>query len=109
MLRESIILTNFLIDNRSISTDGGHVEINVQIEDTNVIIKVTDNGLGIPEIDIPRLFERFFRINRESHMLVEGTGLGLAIVKSLVEQHHGEIRVQSELGRGSVFSVLLPY
>ena len=73
----------------------------------HVTIQVRDTGFGIPPEDLPRLFQKFYRINRPEHMQLEGTGLGLSIVKTIVEQHGGTISVDSELGKGSVFTIAL--
>lgn len=87
---------------------GGAVTVAAAWDDETVSLRVSDSGLGIPAEDIPRLFERFFRVQRREHLEVEGTGLGLAIVKSIVDQHGGEVSVESELGRGSAFTMRLP-
>ncbi|MBV0912149.1 ATP-binding protein [Anianabacter salinae] len=71
-------------------------------------IDVTDNGEGIDELHLPRLMERFYRIDGHRSREMGGTGLGLAIVKHIVNRHRGRVRVESEKGRGSVFSVVLP-
>ena len=67
-----------------------------------------DFGLGIPDKDLPRIFERFYRGDKLRTEGIKGSGIGLTIVKRIVEAHHGEIRVESEVGKGSVFSVYLP-
>jgi signal transduction histidine kinase len=74
-----------------------------------LVIEVEDNGYGIPATDLPFIFNRFYRVRNGKHSEVEGNGLGLAIVKSIVDQHGGQISVTSESGRGSCFSVLLPW
>jgi signal transduction histidine kinase len=65
-------------------------------------------GFGIGEEDLGRIFERFYRVKNDKTRFISGTGLGLAIVKSIVEAHHGSVRVESEIDRGSTFHVLLP-
>jgi signal transduction histidine kinase len=72
------------------------------------MIEVSDTGLGIPEEEMPRLFEAFFRSTSPEHQKIEGTGLGLSIVKSIVEQHGGQVSATSELGMGSTFTFTLP-
>jgi len=69
---------------------------------------VSDTGLGIPEEDLSHIFERFFRVKNEKTRYISGTGLGLAIVKSIVEAHHGRIEVESEVDKGTCFSIYFP-
>jgi two-component system phosphate regulon sensor histidine kinase PhoR len=73
-----------------------------------VRVAVADTGAGIPERDLARIFERFYRVDRARSRALGGTGLGLAIVKHLVQSQGGEITVESELGRGSTFAFTLP-
>jgi signal transduction histidine kinase len=87
---------------------GGLIEVCVHPDHDQVALEVSDTGLGIPDEDLPRLFEAFFRVATPEHLEVEGTGLGLSIVKSIVEQHGGKIGVTSQLGQGSTFTVSLP-
>jgi len=71
-----------------------------------VLIQVKDTGIGIPKEALPRLFSEFQRLDGSEH--IEGSGLGLFIVKTIVEGHGGEVTVESELGAGSTFTILLP-
>ena len=101
------ILDN-LIDNAIKYTDtGGTVTIRWKREDDGCVLEVQDTGIGIPQQHLNRIFERFYRVDRARSREVGGTGLGLAIVKHLVQNQGGEIRVSSQLGRGSCFSVRL--
>jgi two-component system NtrC family sensor kinase len=85
----------------------GEIEISIQAEADQMILKVTDNGPGIPAADQPRIFDKFYRgSNIDSE--VEGSGLGLAIVKTIVESHQGRIWVESVEGKGSSFFIVLP-
>jgi len=88
--------------------EGGEVKILGYQRKNNVFIKVKDTGIGIPKKDIPRLFERFYRVDKARSRKVGGTGLGLAIVKHIVIAFGGEIRVKSEEGKGSQFTVRIP-
>lgn len=107
------ILINLLSNAVSYTQDGGKVDLTIQdLQDTEgsdkVVIKVSDTGIGIPKKDQPRIFERFYRVDKGRSRSSGGTGLGLSIVKHLVDQHHGEISVESELGIGTTFTVELP-
>jgi two-component system, OmpR family, phosphate regulon sensor histidine kinase PhoR len=79
-----------------------------ETEMDKIVIKVKDNGIGIPEKHIPRLFERFYRVDKARSRRVGGTGLGLAIVKHIVILYNGEIEVESEVGKGTEFRIILP-
>jgi len=73
-----------------------------------VIFEISDTGIGIAPVDQPRLFEKFFRGVQRDTRKQQGSGLGLAIVKSIVERHGGKVWVESQLGKGSTFSILIP-
>jgi len=90
------------------SLDNSRVGIGVRVEDGVVEIAVTDQGLGIASDDLDRVFERFFRVDQARSRNTGGTGLGLSIVKHVVENHGGDVRVWSQLGRGSTFTIRLP-
>jgi PAS domain S-box-containing protein len=87
---------------------GGVVTIHLQPTDSSLTFAVQDSGIGIPEADIPRLFEKFYRGTNREALAQRGTGLGLAIVKSIAERHSGETWVESELGKGSTFYLQIP-
>lgn len=95
--------------NNAIMYTPNNGKITVFLEETadKVLIKVIDTGIGIKKQEIPRIFERFYRIDKARSRDSGGTGLGLAIVKHLVEAHHGTITVTSEVGKGSVFTISL--
>jgi signal transduction histidine kinase len=98
-----------LIDNAVRYTgDGGSVDVSVRAEDDSVVVKVADTGIGIPQRELPRIFERFYRVDRARSRETGGTGLGLSIVRHVTENHGGEVSVESELGQGTVFEVRLP-
>jgi two-component system phosphate regulon sensor histidine kinase PhoR len=101
------MLTN-LIDNAiKFNRDGGRVSVTHKngLRDR---IRVKDTGEGIPAQHLPRLFERFYRVDRARSREVGGTGLGLAIVKHLARAHRGDVAVESKLGEGSTFAIELP-
>lgn len=102
------ILLNLLTNALTYTPPDGLVELRIECVDGGVWVRVRDTGIGIPKNDLPHLFERFYRVNKDRSRESGGTGLGLAIVKQLVESHHGSIEVESELGKGSQFSVFLP-
>jgi two-component system phosphate regulon sensor histidine kinase PhoR len=87
---------------------GGSVEVSVSVDDGHALLEVADTGVGIPQRDQGRVFERFYRVDRGRSRETGGTGLGLAIVRHVAENHGGEVSVRSELGRGSRFAVRLP-
>jgi two-component system sensor histidine kinase SenX3 len=104
----SLLIRNLLDNAIRYTPPDGRVEVRVGAEDGSVVLAVEDSGLGIPSRDLPRIFERFYRVDRARSRETGGTGLGLAIVKHVVENHGGTVTVQSELGRGSTFEVRLP-
>jgi two-component system phosphate regulon sensor histidine kinase PhoR len=98
-----------LLDNASKYTEeGGRILVRVAENGTHVRLEVEDNGIGVPAEDLPRIFERFYRVDKARSRDLGGTGLGLAIVKHLAQAQDGEVSVRSRPGEGSVFSVLLP-
>jgi two-component system phosphate regulon sensor histidine kinase PhoR len=98
-----------LIDN-AIQYSGEKKSVDVEAEATaaGVVIRVCDKGCGIPAENLPRLFERFYRVDKARSRKLGGTGLGLAIVKHIVQVHKGRVEVQSVVGEGSVFTIILP-
>ncbi|MNI15319.1 Alkaline phosphatase synthesis sensor protein PhoR [compost metagenome] len=107
------IFMNLLSNAISYTLEGGRVKVEAKIvysgdEDEKIQITVSDTGMGIPKKDLPRIFERFYRVDKARSRSSGGTGLGLSIVKHLVELHHGTIRVESKIGEGSAFTVELP-
>ncbi|MFJ8529897.1 two-component system histidine kinase PnpS [Bacillus sp. NPDC094106] len=97
-----------LINNAIVYTpSGGTVSVTLFEDDHSAYIKVSDTGIGISNEEIPRIFERFYRVDKARSRNTGGTGLGLSIVKHLVEAHHGTITVESEVGVGTTFTVAL--
>ena len=97
-----------LLSNAFKFTLSGEVALVLREEPGTVVLDVTDTGLGIPEAELPRIFERFHRVTGVSGRTHEGTGIGLALVRELVELHGGQVSVESEVGRGSTFRVRIP-
>jgi signal transduction histidine kinase len=102
------LVSNLISNAIRYSPDGGRIVVRADENKDRVKIVVSDTGLGIPEDEIAHIFDRFFRVKNEKTRHINGTGLGLAIVKSIVEAHHGSIKVESELGKGTSFSVYFP-
>jgi two-component system OmpR family sensor kinase len=97
------VLENLLENGLRHTPSGGRVSINVDLDATNVVVRVADNGCGIPPQDVPRIFERFYQQDKNSSDN-HSAGLGLAIVKRILELHGSVIKVRSELDRGTTFS-----
>lgn len=87
---------------------GGSVEMSVSLEGEEVLIAVADTGIGIPKEDIPRIFDRFYRVDKARSRALGGTGLGLSIAFEIVHRHDGHIEIQSEVGKGTTMTVHLP-
>jgi signal transduction histidine kinase len=99
---------NNLVMNALKYTETGQVAIKTDEERDHILFKISDTGMGISEQDLDRIWERFFKVDRGRSKKNKGTGLGLAIVKQLVENHEGDISVESELGKGTTFHLSLP-
>jgi two-component system, OmpR family, phosphate regulon sensor histidine kinase PhoR len=102
------IIYNLLDNAVKYSQPGGTVSLRAELEGGRVRISVSDQGVGIPEADLPRIFERFYRADKGRSRELGGTGLGLSIVKHIVQLHGGTVEAQSELGKGTTISILLP-
>ncbi|MFD1362232.1 two-component system histidine kinase PnpS [Lentibacillus salinarum] len=102
------VMINLLTNAISYTLKDGDVNLSITDEGDTVHIQVSDNGIGIPEKAVPRIFERFYRVDKARSRNTGGTGLGLAIVKHIIEVHDGCINVESEPEKGSVFHVYLP-
>jgi two-component system phosphate regulon sensor histidine kinase PhoR len=102
------LLVNLLHNAVKFSPAGSAVTVSGEMADGQVVLRVEDHGIGIPRADQPRIFERFYKVDRARERSPGGTGLGLAIARHIAEAHGGRIWVQSEEGKGSLFSVALP-
>jgi two-component system phosphate regulon sensor histidine kinase PhoR len=97
-----------LLDNAVKYTDRGEISISLDVQDKRVRIRIADTGIGIPKDDIPRIFERFYVVDKSRSRKYGGTGLGLSIVKHIVLLHYGTIDIESALGQGTTVTVTLP-
>ena len=102
------VLHNLLENSMRYTEPGGSIEVRVAPAPGEALLAVADTGFGIPESDLPYLFERFFRSKSSRHVYPGGSGLGLSIVRWIVEAHKGRVTVESVMGRGSTFTVRLP-
>jgi len=102
------ILNNLLSNALKFSRSGDQVRMEVNGQDGHLIIKVQDSGIGIPETELPHIFDRFFQSDQQGEQLFGGTGIGLALAKELATLHGGDLEVESILNEGSTFSLNLP-
>ncbi|MEE0969496.1 MAG: ATP-binding protein [Clostridia bacterium] len=103
------VIVNIISNAIKYTPDGGTIVVGSSMLDKdNVIVRIMDNGLGIPEKDLPRIFERFYRVEKARTSDTGGTGLGLAIAKELIEAHGGSINIQSKVGVGTLVDIVLP-
>ena len=103
------VIDNILNNAIKYSPDGGRIKVGMRTTDAQLIISISDEGLGIPKKDLPRIFDRFYRVDKARSRAQGGTGLGLAIAKEIIKQHKGFIWAKSEYGKGSTFTIVLPY
>ncbi|WP_159564708.1 cell wall metabolism sensor histidine kinase VicK [Streptococcus halichoeri] len=103
------VIENILNNAIKYSPDGGEITVKMKTTDTQLIVSISDEGLGIPKKDLPLIFDRFYRVDKARSRAQGGTGLGLAIAKEIVKQHHGFIWAKSDYGKGSTFTIVLPY
>ena len=97
-----------LIDNAfKYTPPGGKIIVQAKIEQNQIILEVKDSGIGISPLDLPHVFDKFYRAGNVGS--INGTGLGLAIVKSIIDNHHGRIWVESAPGEGTNVTVVLPF
>ncbi len=101
------VLTNLVSNAIKYTPEKGRVSVSIQHQNEDLIITVSDTGMGIPKETLPKIFERFYRVKRHGKQ-IQGTGLGLAIVHKIVMMHGGRIEVESEVDRGTTFTVFLP-
>ena len=103
------VVDNILNNAIKYSPDGGQITVSIKTTDSQLIVSISDQGLGIPKKDLPLIFDRFYRVDKARSRAQGGTGLGLSIAKEIVKQHNGFIWAKSEYGKGSTFTIVLPY
>ena len=103
------VIDNILNNAIKYSPDGGKITVTMKTTDDQMILSISDQGLGIPKEDLPKIFDRFYRVDKARSRAQGGTGLGLAIAKEIIKQHNGFIWAKSEYGKGSTFTIVLPY
>jgi signal transduction histidine kinase len=105
-LKEAFL--NLVSNGINYNREGGTVTISVKEKEDDLVVEVSDTGIGISQENLPFVFDEFFRIKNRETQHVPGTGLGLPIAKRIIEAHNGYMKVVSELGKGTTFSILLP-
>ncbi|MEW4353622.1 cell wall metabolism sensor histidine kinase VicK [Streptococcus pneumoniae] len=103
------VIDNLLNNAIKYSPDGGKITVSMKTTETQMIVSISDEGLGIPKADLPKIFDRFYRVDKARSREQGGTGLGLAIAKEIIKQHNGFIWAKSQYGEGSTFTIVLPY
>ena len=103
------VIDNIMNNAIKYSPDGGTITVSIKTTDEQLILSIADEGLGIPKQDLPKIFDRFYRVDKARSRAQGGTGLGLAIAKEIIKQHQGFIWANSEYGVGSTFTIVLPY
>jgi len=101
------VLTNLLVNSLKYGVEGGRTEVSLVNSDDKILIRVSDDGIGVDSQHLPRLFERFYRVDATRSRKKGGSGLGLSIVKHIIEAHNENIYVESEFGKGTTFSFTL--
>ena len=102
------VFLNLLENAVKYNRQDGSITLSAETDVRGVIISIADTGIGIPQVDLPRIFERFYRVDKARSRELGGTGLGLSIVKHIIEAHGGRIWVDSHLNQGSTFFFTLP-
>ncbi|MBA1392749.1 cell wall metabolism sensor histidine kinase WalK, partial [Lactobacillus sp. XV13L] len=103
------VIDNIMNNAIKYSPNGGVITVRLHHDQHRIILNISDQGLGIPREDLSKIFDRFYRVDKARSRAQGGTGLGLAIAKEIIEAHHGQIWASSSEGKGSIFSIALPY
>ncbi len=103
------LFANLIINAIQYTPSGGKVTVYLDRSDNHTIIQIEDTGIGIPQQELSRIFDRFYRVNSDRSRSTGGSGLGLAIAQAIVQAHHGSIDVQSKFGKGSTFTIKIPF
>lgn len=106
--RFTLAVSNLVENGIKYNKENGWVHVSLNVDNTYFFVRVEDSGIGIPEEDLDRIFERFYRVDKSHSREIGGTGLGLAITNSAVRMHHGAIRVYSREGEGTTFTIRMP-
>jgi signal transduction histidine kinase len=107
--RLSVLITNLIGNAIKYTSEGGHVDVTLEVGERCVEVLVADTGIGIAPEDQSHVFEKFYRATSDEVQMITGTGLGLAIAREVARLHGGDIRLESELSKGSKFIVELPH
>jgi len=102
------VIENLVSNAVKYTPDGGHIHLSATSKGQDVVITVSDDGIGIPEKDLPNIFGKFVRASNATTKSMPGTGLGLYLAKNIIEMHGGSITIESELGKGTTFTVMIP-
>ncbi len=102
------VILNILTNSIKYTKDGGEIKIYVGFVYTDAYIKIIDNGMGIPEEDLTRIFERFYRVDKARTRELGGSGLGLSIAKEILDKNGGSIDIKSEVGKGTEVVIRIP-
>ena len=104
----TLAITNLVENGIKYNVDEGWVRVSLDADHKDFFVTVADSGMGIPEDEIERIFERFYRVDKSHSREIGGTGLGLSITRSAIAMHHGNIKVASKEGEGTIFTVRIP-
>ena len=107
-LRFEQVMLNLLENSVAYSNPPRRIVLSVMEDGNEMVVKVADNGIGIPPVDLPHIFERFYRVDKGRSRASGGTGLGLSIVKHIIQSHGGAVHAESELGKGTTIVIRLP-